>query len=68
MNPTKATYDAAAAILRDDLLHTGLPRRFKNLLQRMLSLCESGLYLPQDYRDQYMQFLAYKQRQNKYGK
>ena len=68
MNPTKATYAEAAAILRDDLLHPGLPRRFKNLLQRMLLLCESCLHLPQDYRDQYMQFLAYKQRQDKYGK
>jgi hypothetical protein len=44
------------------------PRHFKDLLQRMLSLCEAGLSLPQDYRDHYMQFLAYKQRQNKYGK
>lgn len=31
------------------------------------ALCEAGLSLPQDYRDQYMQFLAYKQRQDKYG-
>ena len=68
MNPTKDTYAAAAAILRDDLLHTGLPRHFKDLLQRMLALCEAGLSLPKDYRGQYMQFLAYKQRQNKYGK
>ena len=68
MNPTQPDYDAAAAILRDDLLHPGLPRHFKDLLQRMLALCEAGLSLPQDYRDQYMQFLAYKQRQNKYGK
>ena len=68
MNPMKSTYDAAAVILRDDLLHPGLPQRFKDLLERMLLLCESGLSLPQDYRAQYMQFLAYKQRQNKYGK
>ena len=68
MNPKQSDYAAAAAILRDDLLHPGLPRHFKDLLQRMLSLCEAGLSLPKDYRGQYMQFLAYKQRQNKYGK
>ena len=68
MTPTQSDYDEAAAILRGELLHTDLPRHFKDLLQRMLSLCEAGLSLPQDYRDQYMQFLAYKQRQNRYGK
>ena len=68
MNPMQADYGAAAALLRGELLHPDLPRQFKDLLQRMLALCEAGLSLPQDYRDQYMQFLAYKQRQNKYGK
>ena len=68
MNPTKATYDAAASILREELLNTDLPRHFKDLLQRMLALCEAGLSLPQDYRDQYNKYLAYKQRQDKYGK
>ena len=68
MTPTQADYDAAASILRGELLHTDLPRPFKDLLQRMLSLCEAGLSLPKDYRDQYMKFLAYKQRQSKYGK
>ncbi len=67
MNPTQADYDTAASILRGELLHTDLPRHFKDLLQRMLALCEAGLPHPQDYRDQYMQFLAYKQRQDKYG-
>ena len=67
MNPTQADYDAAASILRGELLHTDLPRHFKDLLQRMLSLCEAGLSLPQDYRDQYNKYLAYKQRQDKYG-
>ena len=67
MNPTKSDYAAAASILREELLHTDLPQHFKDLLQRMLALCEAGLSLPQDYRDQYMQFLAYKQRQDKYG-
>ena len=65
---TAAQCAAAASILRDDLLHTDLPRHFQDLLQRMLALCEAGRSLPQDYRDQYIQFLAYKQRQNKYGK
>lgn len=68
MTPTQADYDAAAAILRDDLLHPGLPRHFKDLLQRMLALCEAGTRLPKDYRVQYMQFLAYKQKVNRYGK
>ena len=68
MTPVKSDYDAAASILREELLNTDLPRHFKDLLQRMLSLCEAGLSLPQDYRDPYMQFLSYKQRQNKYGK
>lgn len=68
MNPTQSDYAAAAAILRGDLLHPDLPRHFKDLLQRMLALCEAGLSLPKDYRGQYMQFLSYKQRQNKYGK
>lgn len=67
MTSTQADYDAAASILRGELLHTALPRHFKDLLQRMLALCEAGLSLPQDYRDQYMQFLASKQRQDKYG-
>lgn len=65
---TPAQSVAAASILRDELLHTDLPRHFHDLLQRMLALCEAGLSLPQDYRDQYMQFLAYKQRQDKWGK
>lgn len=68
MTPTQADYDAAASILRGELLHTDLPRHFKDLLQRMLSLCEAGLSLPQDYRDQHNKYLAYKQRQDKYGK
>lgn len=68
MTPTQADYDAAASLLRDDLLHPGLPRHFKDLLQRMLSLCEAGLSLPKDYRGQYTQFLAYKQKVNRYGK
>lgn len=68
MNPMKSAHDAAASILRNELLDNDLPRHFKDLLQRMLALCEAGLSLPQDYRDQYMQFLAYKQRQDKYGK
>ena len=68
LNPTQSDYDAAAAILRGDLLHPGLPRHFKDLLQRMLSMCEAGLSLPKDYRGQYMQFLAYKQRQDRWGK
>ena len=68
MTPTQSAHAAAASILREELLNTDLPRHFKDLLQRMLSLCEAGLSLPQDYRDQYMQFLAYKQRQDKYGK
>ena len=59
---------SAASILRGELLDTDLPRHFKDLLQRMLALCEAGLSLPQDYRDQYMQFLAYKQRQDRWGK
>lgn len=66
-NPMQSAYDAAAAILRNELLNVGLPRHFKDLLQRMLSLCEAGLSLPSDYREQYMAYLAYKQRQNKYG-
>ena len=68
MNPTQSAYYAAASIIRDELLHTDLPRHFKDLLQRMLALCDAGVSLPKDYRDQYMQFLAYKQRQDKYGK
>lgn len=68
MNPMQSAYDTAASILRGELLHTDLPRHFKDLLQRMLALCEAGLSLPKDYRDQYMQFLAYKQKVNRYGK
>lgn len=67
MTTVQSDYDEAASTLRGELLHTDLPRHFKDLLQRMLALCEAGLSLPQDYRDQYMQFLAYKQRQDKYG-
>ena len=67
MTPMQPAYAAAASILRGELLDTDLPRHFKDLLQRMLALCEAGLSLPKDYRDQYMQFLAYKQRQDKYG-
>ena len=67
MTPVQSAYDTAASILREELLNTDLPRHFKDLLQRMLALCEAGLSLPKDYRDQYMQFLAYKQRQDKYG-
>ena len=66
MNPMQSA--SAASILRGELLDTDLPRHFKDLLQRMLALCEAGLSLPQDYRDQYIQFLAYKQRQDKWGK
>lgn len=68
MNHQQSSYDAAASILQGELLHTDLPRHFKDLLQRMLSLCEAGLSLPQDYREQYTQFLAYKQRQDRWGK
>ena len=68
MNTMQSAYYAAASIIRDELLHTDLPRHFKDLLQRMLALCDAGVSLPKDYRDQYMQFLAYKQRQDKYGK
>ena len=68
MNPMQSAYYAAASIIRDELLHTDPPRHFKDLLQRMLALCDAGVSLPKDYRDQYMQFLAYKQRQDKYGK
>ena len=68
MTPMQSAYDAAASILLEELLNTDLPRYFRDLLQRMLVLCEAGLSLPQDYRDQYTQFLAYKQRQDKYGK
>ena len=67
MTPVQSAYDVAASILREELLITGLPRHFRDLLHRMLALCEAALPLPQDYRDQYMQFLAYKQRQDKYG-
>ena len=67
MNPMQSAYDEAAAILRGELLNVDLPHHFKDLLQRMLSLCEAGLPLPSDYREQYMAYLAYKQRQNKYG-
>ena len=68
MTPMQSAYDAAASILLEELLNTDLPRYFRDLLQRMLALCEAGMSLPQDYRDQYTQFLAYKQRQDKYGK
>ena len=64
---TPPDYSEAAALLRGELLHADLPRHFKDLLQRMLALCEAGLSLPQDYLDHYMQFLAYKQRQDRYG-
>ena len=67
VKPRKSDYDAAASLLREELLNTDLPRQFKDLLTRMLALCEAGLSLPKDYRDQYVQFLAYKQRQDKYG-
>ena len=67
MTYTQADYAAAASLLRGELLHTDLPRHVKDLLQRMLALCEAGLSLPQDYRDQYNKYLAYKQRQDKYG-
>ena len=66
-NPMQSAYAAAATILRGELLNVDLPRHFKYLLQRMLSLCEAGLPLPTDYRDQYVAYLSYKQRQNKYG-
>ena len=65
MTPTQSAYYAAASIIRDELLHTDPPRHFKDLLQRMLALCDAGVSLPKDYRGQYMQFLAYK---HKYGK
>ena len=65
MSPRQSA--SAAAILRGELLDTDLPRHFKDLLQHMLALCEAGLSLPQDYRDQYNKYLAYKQRQDKYG-
>ena len=67
MNPMQSACDAAAAILRGELLHTDLPRHFRDLLQRMLALCEAGLSLPQDYLDQYVQFHSYKQKVNRYG-
>ena len=68
MNPMQSAYDAAASIIRGELLPADLPRHFQDLLQRMLALCEAGLSLPQDYRDQYNKYLAYKQRQDRYGK
>lgn len=68
MTPTQADYDTAASILRGELLNVDLPRHFKDLLQRMLSLCEAGLPPPYDYREQYMAYLAYKQRQDRWGK
>ena len=68
MNPMQDAYELAAATLRGELLDPDLPRYFKDLLQRMLHLCEAGLSFPSDYREQYMKYLAYKQRQNKYGK
>lgn len=67
MNPMQSAYDEAASVIRGELLHTDLPGHFKDLLQRTLSMCEAGLSLPQDYLDQYMQFLAYKQKVNRYG-
>lgn len=68
MTPVQSAYDAAASILRGELLHTDLPRHFKDLLQRTLQLCEAGLPFPSDYRDQYNKYLAYKQKVNRYGK
>lgn len=61
------SYAEGAAILRGDLLYTDIPRHFKDLLQRMLALCEACLPPPQDYRDQYVKYLAYKAKQDKYG-
>ena len=60
--------EEAASILRGELLHTDLPRHFKDLLQRMLALLEAGLPLPQDYREQCVNFVGYKQKVNRYGK
>ena len=65
---TAALYQAAAENLRGELLDLALPRHFKDLLQRMLQLCEAGLSFPADYRDQYNKYLAYKQKVNRYGK
>lgn len=63
-----ALYAEAAASLRGELLDLDLPQHFKDLLQRMLQLCEAGLSFPADYRDQYNKYLAYKQKVNRYGK
>ena len=65
---TAALYQAAAENLRGELLDLDLPRHFKDLLQRLLQLCEAGLSFPSDYRDQYNKYLAYKQKVNRYGK
>ena len=64
-----ALYEAAAGNLRGELLDLDLdlPRHFKDLLQRMLALLEARLPLPKDYRDQYVNFLVYKQKVNRYG-
>ena len=64
---TAALYQAAAENLRGELLDLDLPRHFKDLLQRMLALLEARLPLPKDYRDQYVNFLVYKQKVNRYG-
>lgn len=63
-----ALYEAAAENLRGELLDLTLPRHFKDLLQRMLQLCEAGLPFSTDDRDQYHKYLAYKQKVNRYGK
>lgn len=62
-----ALYQDAAENLRGELLDLDLPRHFKDLLQRMLQMCEAGLSFPSDYRDQYVNFLTYKQKVNRYG-
>lgn len=62
-----ALYAAAAETLRSELLDLDLPQNFKDLLQRLLALLEARLPLPKDYRDQYVNFLTYKQKVNRYG-
>lgn len=63
----ESIYAAAEAQLRGELLNTELPARFKDLLQRLLKLCEAGAVIPADYRDQYANYKAYMQRQDRYG-
>ena len=62
-----SVYDTAAGTIRGELLAPDLPRHFRDLLQDMLAYCEACLPQPQEHRAQYVKFLAYKQRQDRYG-